>query len=68
MTERMLWMLVEEGKVASLDVVCVPGSEMVLKPRSNGVVVFVAFFDVGPWLLSVELLARVLQLYRVELA
>lgn len=66
-TERVLRTLVEKGKVASLVAVHVPGLKMVLNPQSNEVVVFMAYFNVGLRLPSVELLVHVLWLFRVEL-
>lgn len=67
-TEWMLCTLKEEGKVASLNVVHVPRSETMLKPRANEAIIFVAFFDMGLRLPSIEWVACVLRLYRVELA
>lgn len=66
-TERVLRTLVEKGKVASLVAVHVPGLKTVMNPQSNEVVVFMAYFNVGLRLPSVELLVHVLWLFRVEL-
>lgn len=45
----------------------IPRAETTPTPRVDEVVVFVAFFDVGLQFPYVELVARVLRLYRVEL-
>lgn len=54
--------------MASLDEVCAPRAERVTAPRTNEVVIFVAFFDMGLKLPSVQLVTCVLRLYGLELA
>lgn len=64
----VLWTLVDEGKLESLEKVRAPEQETVPAPRPDEAVVFVAFLDAGLRLLCVGLVSEVLQLYRVELA
>lgn len=67
-TEWVLRALVDKGELESLAKVRVPGAETVPVPWADEAMVFVAFFDACLRIPCVELVARVLQLYQVELA
>lgn len=58
----------DKRKLESLAKAWVPGAETVLAPQPDEVVVIVAIFDAGLRISCVELVARVLLLYKVELA
>lgn len=64
----VLWTLVDEGKLESLEKVRSPGTETVPAPWPDEMVVFVAYFDAGLRIPCIELISSVLQLYGVELA
>lgn len=56
-TDQVLWALVDEGKLESLNRAWVPRAETVSMPRADEAVVFVAFFDAGLRFLCVSLVA-----------
>nr|CCI55448.1 PH01B001E05.4 [Phyllostachys edulis] len=68
MMDLVLQTLVDEGKLESLAKVRAPRSETMPVPRSDEVVVFVAFLDAGLPIPCIELVFVVLWLYRVESA
>lgn len=65
---QVLQTLKDEGKLEDLAQAWVSGVETVPAPQEDEAVVFVAFFDAGLRFPYVELVAKVLRLYRVELA
>ena len=67
-TPSALRVLHGEGRIARLEDVRAPGSEVVPKPEEDEAVIFVAFLDAGLRLPCASFVTEVLPLYGVSLA